>query len=494
MRVRLVAVLALSVALLAAVSSTSAADASPKPYPGPAAYATRPGGTTYNGSEVGAAETFTSAVTATLASVTMGISVHTGSSPVTVAVTDASAAPKPGVVLASATMSVSGTALRTFDLSAAGVTLTAGTQYVLEVTVAPTVGFPVTVAVPGNASSLYLSDGTYWFSGDTGGIAQALDATVNTWLWDADPPSITPGLTGTRTYDSSRNLYWYSQSPPTVTWTCSDLTSGVASCTGPASVADGAPAVLTGTATDVAGWVTQTSADIYVDTLPPSVNVRAVGTVGNAGWYRSSVKVYFSCADATSGVAECPQNRTVVGQGPFTVDWAGEDWAGNQTSGELNLRLDNRPPTVQLTRTPKPNAAGWTRGGRGAKVSFRCSDTTSGLATCPTSLAWTKPGIHRKAVVASDIAGNRWTSTIVVRYDPTGPTRPVIHVGRKILQPGRIFATTPRLTCHATDQVSGMAGCRVTVRKITSSEREATALARDRAGNVTRAYVRFRVQ
>ena len=88
----------------------------------------------------------------------------------------------------------------------------------------------------------------------------------------------------------------------TVTFTCSDKTSGVASCPSPVTAStEGTNQVVSGTATDLAGNTASTSVTINLDMTPPAI----VGTINpppDADGYNSgSVTVTFTCAPAVTG-------------------------------------------------------------------------------------------------------------------------------------------------------------------------------------------------
>ncbi|MEK7422497.1 MAG: IPT/TIG domain-containing protein, partial [Actinomycetota bacterium] len=152
----------------------------------------------------------------------------------------------------------------------------------------------------------------------------------------------------------------------TVTFSCSDTLSGVATC--PAAVVastDGADQIVSGTAADHAGNNASASTTLDIDKTPPSVTITApVGTVtGN-----SMPEVTVQYTDATSGIATgslavrvdgslltgctvgptaamCP--TPALASGTHTVVVSVADVAGNLQTGASSFSLIlNGPPTL----------------------------------------------------------------------------------------------------------------------------------------------------
>ena len=100
---------------------------------------------------------------------------------------------------------------------------------------------------------------------------------------DATPPVISKGPVT----PAANAAGWFRQ-PPTVSFIAGDGGSGLASVTGPVTVAtDGAGQIVTGTARDIAGNSSQLQVPVNVDTKPPAL-VCAPTTPPNGlnGWYR----------------------------------------------------------------------------------------------------------------------------------------------------------------------------------------------------------------
>src|SRR5215469_12504118 len=115
---------------------------------------------------------------------------------------------------------------------------------------------------------------------------------------DNDPPTITAAVS------PSPNAAGWNNSPVTVTFTCSDKTSGVASCPAPVAVStEGANQIISGTATDLAGNTATASVTINLDMTPPTITGTINPPPDSGGYNSGPVTVNFTCGDALSGVA-----------------------------------------------------------------------------------------------------------------------------------------------------------------------------------------------
>ena len=87
----------------------------------------------------------------------------------------------------------------------------------------------------------------------------------------------------------------------TVTFTCADAVSGVASCPAPVTLSsDGANQSVSRTATDRAGNSSAVSiSGINIDRTAPTETATVLGTPTN-GWYRGPATVRFTCHDGLS--------------------------------------------------------------------------------------------------------------------------------------------------------------------------------------------------
>jgi len=160
---------------------------------------------------------------------------------------------------------------------------------------------------------------------------------------DNVPPTITATVT------PAPNAAGWNKSNPTVTFTCSDATSGIASCTAPVTVTtETTGQVVTGTAVDGAGNTATASVTVKLDKTPPSLAVTS--PANGTKIFVSPVAVDGTAADALSGVASVTCNGapvTVSGTGfscsvtlvPGTnsTNVVATDVAGNTSASSLSL-------------------------------------------------------------------------------------------------------------------------------------------------------------
>lgn len=190
----------------------------------------------------------------------------------------------------------------------------------------------------------------------------------------------------------------------TVTFSCSDPLSGMASCPGPTVVStEGVGQSVKGTATDVAGnSASFTVTGINIDKTPPSVRAAASPAANSAGWNNSPVTVAFVCSDALSGVISCPAPVVLSQEGALqSVAGTTVDSAGNSASVQVDhINIDMTKPTIRgvfLAST--------------ATVRFTCGDVLSGVAVCPAPVS-VAAGTNQVSGTTTDRAGNAGSTTV----------------------------------------------------------------------------------
>ena len=171
--------------------------------------------------------------------------------------------------------------------------------------------------------------------GNTGAAnGSANTASINI---DSTPPSI--GGTASPLANSSG----WNNTSVTVSFTCSDAISGIASCSAPTALsAQGAGESVTGTATDKAGNSAQaTVSGINIDETAPTVTY-----TGNAGTYTTSQTVAITCtaSDALSGIASttCANINgpaSSFGVGSHNYSATATDKAGNIGNGSTSFTV-----------------------------------------------------------------------------------------------------------------------------------------------------------
>jgi len=173
---------------------------------------------------------------------------------------------------------------------------------------------------------------------------------------DNDPPTITA------TASPAANAASWNNTNVTVSFTCDDATSGVASCTAPIVVTtEGSGQVITGTAVDLAGNTALATVTLNVDKTPPVVTISS--PVNGATVSGSSVTVTGTVTDSLSGVAassvscnSAPASLTgssfscvvPLVSGVNNLSVKATDTAGNTTTTSLSVTTQLASPTQHL--------------------------------------------------------------------------------------------------------------------------------------------------
>lgn len=291
-----------------------------------------------------------------------------------------------------------------------------------------TAGATASVSVPldgsGNASV------TYW-AVDNAGNAE----TPNTTRLDYD--SIAP--TVTHTVNPAANANGWNNTSVTVHFDARDDDTGsglvAGSVTPDVTVsAETAGQTITGSATDTAGNIGTDTVIVKLDKTAPTITATiSKGTQGSNGWYTGPVTVHFTCTDALSGVASCPDDVVLTGNGS-TNQAAGTvtDKAGNTASTILSgIKIDQEKP--KLTKADVNVEGGIYILGAVPAASCKATDTVSGVASCTVTVSGGKSngvGTFTYTATAKDKAGNTTTVTGTYRvvYFFLGFLPPVIDV------------------------------------------------------------------
>lgn len=206
----------------------------------------------------------------------------------------------------------------------------------------------------------------------------------------------------------------------TVTFTCSDALSGVATCSSPVTdTTIGANQKITGTATDKAGNSNSTSVTLNIQpTVSPTITATPSPAANANGWNNTNVTVTFTCTAGSYPIQTCPA--------PIVVSTAGAnqsicghavDTQGNSSLPACdNVNLDKTPPTITAAVSPTP-VGGVNYGS--ATVTFTCSDALSGVATCPSPITDTTIGANQNiSGTATDKAGNSSSASVTLNIQP----------------------------------------------------------------------------
>jgi hypothetical protein len=193
---------------------------------------------------------------------------------------------------------------------------------------------------------------------------------------DKTPPTITAVVTPTP-------VNGINTGPVTITFTCTDALSGVATCPTPLSVTTtgGIAKSFSGTATDKAGNSATASVTVNIQpaATPPTITAVASPAPNANGWNNSNVTVTFTCTAGSSPIQTCPSPVVVSTEGANqVVSGTATDTAGKTATTSVTVSLDKTPPVIAAAQSPAANANGWNNSN--VTVTFTCSDALSGLA------------------------------------------------------------------------------------------------------------------
>ncbi|MBI4321465.1 MAG: PKD domain-containing protein [Chloroflexi bacterium] len=229
---------------------------------------------------------------------------------------------------------------------------------------------------------------------------------------------------------------------------------------------------------------------IRIDKTPPQiVSTRTPGANAN-GWNNTPVEVRFDASDNLSDVDRIPVeivSLTLQGANQSaTATFA--DLAGNTASATVaNISIDWTPPSVESSRTPGPNAAGWNNSP--VTVVFSGTDSLSGLDTVPVEIVSLSVEGANQSVSRTfrDKAGNSATGSISgINIDLTPPT---IAFGAQTPAPNATGwnNTDVSIPYAASDNLSGVAstnpGTSPVVLTAEGASATASVVVSDRAGN-----------
>ncbi len=159
---------------------------------------------------------------------------------------------------------------------------------------------------------------------------------------DQTPPtvsgSLSPAPAGTGWWNASTGA-------PTVTWTCGDATSGMASCSAPSTFGEGAGQGAGGTAVDVAGNVgTGFVSGVDVDITAPSAIAFIGGGLADGGSYPflyvPAGPTGCTATDLGSGFASCGVVGYSTAVGLHVITATATDVAGNNATATLTYTVD----------------------------------------------------------------------------------------------------------------------------------------------------------
>jgi fibronectin type 3 domain-containing protein len=193
---------------------------------------------------------------------------------------------------------------------------------------------------------------------------------------------------------------------------------------------------------------------VTVDTTMPDITYVLTPAPNSVGWNSSDVTVTFQCDDgAGAGIAFCPSAVQIASDtAGQDVTGVAVDRAGNTKSVTARVKRDTVTPTIVALVSPSPDAAGWNN--TAVIVTFTCTDTLSGVASCPPPSTVHDDGVTSVTATAIDQAGNTTSITVPVKVDQTPP---VLGTPAWTTNPKPTNGSSV-LTVPATDMLSGVSG------------------------------------
>jgi hypothetical protein len=225
------------------------------------------------------------------------------------------------------------------------------------------------------------------------------------------------------------------------------------------------------------------------DNIAPTLTPTLTPTPNADEWNKEDVTVSFTAKDEDAGSGVSVVSEPVV----VTEETAGRlvtgtatDTAGNVGTKSVTVKLDKTAPTITAAVTAgELGSNGWYTGP--VTVSFTCSDTLSGVATCPDPQVLTTNGLNTAAGATTDRAGNTASAVLAgIRIDQEKPA--LTAAGVNVDGKSYALGSAPSASCTATDNVSGLASCVVAVTGGNTNgvgTFSYTATATDNAGNRT---------
>ena len=189
---------------------------------------------------------------------------------------------------------------------------------------------------------------------------------------------------------------------------------------------------------------------VPIDYTPPAISVAALKDDNTpyipGTWTNQTVTVKFTCSDAESGIASCPEDQVFDNDG-ITTETTGTaiDNSGNNASASFGpIQIDKTPPVVFIGVSPNPVLLNGD-----AELSRNATDNLSGIDNGPcTNIITSTVGFKSVTCWIYDYAGNttKATTTYRVIYDFVGFLSPVDDCINNICEGGQDITFKPGST------------------------------------------------
>lgn len=211
-----------------------------------------------------------------------------------------------------------------------------------------------------------------------------------------------------------------------------------------------------------------------IDATPPISTATLAPPAPAGGWHNDTVVATISATDDASGVEtidftttfgnqpSADSNEggqvevTITDEGETTLSYFATDNAGNVEAPphSVTVRIDRTAPGITAAREPAANAAGWNNGA--VTVSFACTDSLSGVASCTSPQTAGSQGANQSVTgEAIDNADNHASATVAgISIDTTPPVVTVTGVTDAAVY---IVGSVPVAGCTTSDALSGVA-------------------------------------
>jgi hypothetical protein len=280
-----------------------------------------------------------------------------------------------------------------------------------------------------SGGSFVLGDGSHAIAcSASDGAGNSAGATAS-YQVDQTPPSISVAVSPS----ASASGWWNAATgAPTVTWTCSDGGSGLASCSDPSTLGEGVDLSATGTAVDAAGnAATAAVSGIDVDVSAPAAISFVGGGLAEGGEYPylyvPDSPTACTAIDLGSGLASCDVAGYSAEVGIHVLTATATDAAGNVATATRTYEVLSWT-LVGFSKPIEMDAVNSLKAGNTAQLKFQvfagsieltASDAVAGVEQqqvgCDSlaSIGASSPAPKRRAQPLVDAAGGHYT----IRWD-----------------------------------------------------------------------------